>query len=204
MIFFINGASSSGKTALARALQSRWTTPLIYCSLDSVIAQLPFHYTGTGVLAREGFPLHQTSNGQTEITLGPVGYQINTLAAQYVASIATAGFDTVVDMVLLNTDMFEAYRQTLKQLPICFIGLYCDDAELLKRQERRKDRAAGLATTQNQTVHFCKADYQMSLDSTNFTAEALAEQVISYLDKHTPVIGFPNDSRGLPNNEIGG
>ena len=55
MIVFLNGASSSGKTSLARALQANWSEPLLYWSLDMVIAQLPFAYTGKGAHAQEGF-----------------------------------------------------------------------------------------------------------------------------------------------------
>ena len=92
MIIFLNGASSSGKTSLARALQEAWDGPLIYWSLDHVISQLPFSYTGEGEYSKEGFELVSTA-----IVAREHGYALNDLSAAYIGQIRGLGYDIVVD-----------------------------------------------------------------------------------------------------------
>ncbi|MEM9624516.1 MAG: hypothetical protein AAF993_22945, partial [Pseudomonadota bacterium] len=89
MIFFINGASCTGKTSLARALQDQWLgpSPLLYWSLDRIISQLPFQFTGAGLQAVKGFPLITDADG-VEVAAGPVAHHLNHLSADYVANLA--------------------------------------------------------------------------------------------------------------------
>ena len=54
MILMLNGASSSGKTALARALQLQWLGPLLHLGTDTAIGMLPASYVGMKPSAREG------------------------------------------------------------------------------------------------------------------------------------------------------
>lgn len=190
MIIFINGASSSGKTSLARALQEQWSGPLTYWSLDSVISQLPYRYTGSGADANEGFPLTATPDGAHEIGVGVTGLKLNQLSAQYLQSLAASGFDIVADFVLLNEAVLAPYQAALAQIPLLFVGLYCDPAALYQRNQQRADRAAGLSQRQQETVHFCAAQYDLRLDSTVHSSSELCAALTSHLTATRVTPGF--------------
>jgi chloramphenicol 3-O phosphotransferase len=91
MLILINGASSSGKTSLARSLQKLWSGPLLYWSLDQVISQLPFSYTGTGEYSTTGFEAVDS-----DIYVRKHGYVLNDLSVAYIVSLANAGYDVVI------------------------------------------------------------------------------------------------------------
>jgi len=184
MIIFINGASSSGKTSLARALQEKWSRPLLYCSLDAVIAQLPFALTGEGSEAVDGFPLNliRTPEGsRPSIGVGSIGRDLIDLSAQYVASIAGCGYDVVVDYVLLDDRMYEAFRKKLAHVETVFVGVICNSETLNQRESARGDRALGLSEQQENSVHFCRSQYDLELESTTRSPAQLASVIIRYV-----------------------
>jgi len=57
VIVILNGTSSSGKTALARALQLQWSGPLLYLGTDSALQMLPAAWVGMQPSARDGVEL---------------------------------------------------------------------------------------------------------------------------------------------------
>jgi chloramphenicol 3-O phosphotransferase len=193
MIVFINGASSCGKTSLARELQSRWPSPLIYLSLDDVISQLPFKFTGFGANASEGFELVQRRKScetVSEVRIGRHGQNVNALAAAHAASVAALGYDLVIDYVLLQPSMLEPFAAALSQRPLLFVGLICAESELTARQASREDRAPGLAQAQMSLVHFCRHLYDLELDSTHSSAQHLADRVLARLAERPTACGF--------------
>lgn len=189
MIIFINGASSSGKTSLARQLQAGWDAPLVYWSLDAVISQLPFHYTGAGSKAEQGFPLRKV-DGVAEIGVGSIGRQMNQLSARYLKSVSMQEIDIVADFVLLDPDMLAPYVDELADQSVCFVGLDCSPGELERRNRQRPDRATGLSVRQQEKVHFCRAAYDLQLNSTRCDTHTLAAMVRAHLDDHPPKLGI--------------
>ena len=185
MIVFLNGASSSGKTSLSRALQARWPGPLLYWSLDTVIAQLPFAYTGKGAHAQEGFEV-----AGSRVRAGLHGQALNALSAQYLATLAAAGYDIVVDYVLLEQAMLAPFTDALRDCDVCLVGLYCEEALLAERNAARPDRAPGLALAQQQVVHFARDRYDLILDSSLSSVDQLAEQLMTYIADNPPARGL--------------
>lgn len=197
MIVFVNGASCTGKTSLARALQAQWPTsrqsPLLYWSLDSVIGQLPFHLTGDKATSDDGFSLKTNERG-SEVGVGSLGRRLNALSARYVQQLASGGLDVVVDYVLLNEEMLDDFRVALTQVPVLFVGLFCSADILSVRNAERVDRASKLAVCQQETVHFCRAMYDLELDSTRQCSDALAAQIVEFLST-TPIASGLGPSR---------
>lgn len=189
MILFVNGASSAGKTSLARALQSAWESPLLYWSLDAVIAQLPLRYTGTGSDAADGFPLEEADEGYI-INVGRSGLALNELSARYLATLADSGFDVVADFVLLSRHMLAPYEQALSTHAVCLIGLSCDEQTLATRNAARADRATGLSLNQQRRVHFCADRYNLHLDSSKVEADQLAASVMEHIKVTPPTPGL--------------
>jgi chloramphenicol 3-O phosphotransferase len=184
VIILLNGPSSSGKTTLARALQEVWAAPLAYLSLDSVIGQLPFKFTGFGAHAEAGFALCRGADTTGELTWfrpGAHGYQLNALAARSVSSMAAAGFDVVVDYVFVDQQMLQPFVEALTDVPVLFVGLVCRTETLTARNEQRTDRAAGLSRAQLSDVHFCRRLYDLEVDSSRHPAAEMANQILNHL-----------------------
>ena len=190
MIVFLNGASSSGKTSLARELQAVWNGPLLYWGIDTVMSQLPFRYTGEGADAEAGFPLRAAQDGGWEVGYGEYGLTLNELSADYLAALARRNLDVVADFVLLDQKMLEPYRVALAEVPVLFVGLYCDAGSLSERNRSRQDRVTGLSVNQQAQIHFCEETYDLQLNSTNHTPRELAASIVSHLQHVPPTPGF--------------
>jgi chloramphenicol 3-O phosphotransferase len=185
VIIFFNGASSSGKTSLARALQATWNGPLLYWSLDQVISQLPFSYGIGGENSAKGF-----EEIESEIFSREHGYVLNELSALYVETLAKSGYDIVIDYVLLDENMLQPFIDHLSDLEVCFVGITCDEDILAKRNFARHDRVPGLSVTQQSKIHFCRSFYNLELNSSRMTSEELADQVFDH-------IGTSSITRGI-------
>ncbi len=193
MIIFLNGASSTGKTALARSLQAAWRKPLLYWSLDAVISQMPFKYTGHGSKAEEGFPLvvSDVPDGQEAgIFAGVHGEELNDLSSKYVKVLSDAGYDVVVDYVLLDEAILRPFECSLFNTEVLFVGLTCDPDILLQRNQSREDRALGLSVNQQGKIHFCRSQYDLELDSTRLKPDALAQEILAHLKETPATKGF--------------
>ena len=176
MIVLLNGASSSGKTSLARALQTAWNGPLLYWSLDQVISQLPFSYGIGGENSAKGFELIES-----EIFARDHGYGLNKLSAQYIETLALSGYDIVVDYVLLDEHILQPFIDHLRDFSLCFVGITCDEHILAKRNIAREDRAPGLSLMQQSKIHFCRSLYDLELDSSRMTSEDLTLRVLDHV-----------------------
>jgi len=154
-----------------------------------VISQLPFHYTGKGLDAVDGFPLRVVEGGH-EVGIGSIGLRLNRLSAQYIRAVAAQGIDVVVDFVLLSEEVLTPYVEELANQSLIFVGVDCDPIELARRNSNRRDRASGLSVLQQQSIHFCRARYDLELDSTDCEAKEMAKAVMSHLSRNSPTYGF--------------
>ncbi|MEM9624126.1 MAG: hypothetical protein AAF993_20980, partial [Pseudomonadota bacterium] len=148
-----------------------------------------FQFTGAGNQAEQGFPLISDADG-AEVAAGPLAHRLNRVSAEYVTNLAQAGFDVVLDFVALEPVFLVPYQSALAAVPVGFVGLFCDDEELDRRNQQRPDRAPGLALRQQRSVHFCRSAYDLELNSTAHDATDLAARVISHFAKHPPTPGM--------------
>jgi len=176
-IIILNGASSSGKTSLARALQQRWQRPLLLLGIDDIISMMPFQYTGDGECAEQGFRI-TAAPGSPQFVPGKWGYRLNELAARYVASIARSEFDLVLDYVF-SEQLLLPFATELSEKNVLFCGVYCAIDQLESRERLRGDRAIGLAREQLKSVHFCRQHYHMEVDSGECSVDTMADEILT-------------------------
>jgi chloramphenicol 3-O phosphotransferase len=138
-IILLDGASSSGKTTLARALQASLERPCFLVPLDAFEDMVPARLlTGTeeevGALTLCATAMHRT-----------------------IAHLARSGANVVADQVFLDAPWFDAWLgdcvRTLRGLPVLFVGVRCAVAELERRELARGDRDVGQARWQSTRVH---------------------------------------------------
>jgi chloramphenicol 3-O-phosphotransferase len=170
-VVILNGASSAGKTSLAKALQSVAPYPFLRLSVDDFLNMLPERHAARSVREAAGIPYTALVQGFHKA----------------IASMVATGNCVIVDHVAGDrrawlSDCLEA----LGDLPLMFVAVYCDLDQLLKREERRTDRlpSPALARAQHQTIHQLMV-YDLEVDTTMLSPEACARQILDYLDSGT-------------------
>ena len=116
-VVIINGGSSSGKTTLARRLQSSLATPWLLLGIDVFIWMLPSEMTARP----EGITVHDGV-----ITRGVAFLRLYDGFREAVAALARAGVDVLIDEVLLDpiADR-QQWSDALRDLDVCWVGVRC-------------------------------------------------------------------------------
>uniref|UniRef100_A0A9E7ZQC7 Chloramphenicol phosphotransferase CPT family protein n=1 Tax=Bosea sp. NBC_00436 TaxID=2969620 RepID=A0A9E7ZQC7_9HYPH len=146
-IILLNGASSSGKSSLARAIQSRIDTLFWHVSID--------HLRDSGVL-----PTARIRSGEFDWRLMReaffLGFERSLLA--YVE----AGNDLIVEHIMESEAWLLRLADTLVGHDVFFVGLHCALEELERRERERGDRPVGDARRDFHRIHaYCLYDIEV-------------------------------------------
>lgn len=179
-VLILNGTSSSGKTRLVRALQTRLAEPYLEAGIDKFIWMLPGRY-----LER---PLWDEVLGLAN-QAGPLGHQLMTGMHQTITTLARAGLNVIADHVLVEPAWLHECAARLSDLPAFFIGVRCPLAVLEQREQQRKDRTLGQARLQFDLVH-AHGIYDLEVDTSIFSPEACAAQIQQHLQTGRPPAAF--------------
>ena len=161
-IIFINGASSAGKSTLARALQARLEKPFWHVSID---------------LLREAdmLPMQRIRSGEFAWpAMRPAfidGFH------QCLPALAGAGNNLLVEHIVEQREWMTQLVQLLAPFDVFFIGVHCALPELERREIARGDRRIGDARMDYQTVHTFGV-YDLEIDTTR-PSEQYVDSVIS-------------------------
>lgn len=146
-IILLNGASSSGKSTLAQALQARLDEPFWHFSIDHLVAGgvLPRPYVDRGAY-REGDLRSRFFDG----------------FHRCLPALAGAGNNLVVEHIVEREDWLPRLLRLLGDLDVYFVGVHCPLPELERRERARGDRRAGEARADFATVHaWCSYDFEV-------------------------------------------
>ena len=171
-IILVNGASSSGKSALSRALQATLDEPFWHYSID--------HFR-TGVL-----PWSRIAQGNFAWpALRPAyfdGFH------RCLPALAGAGNDLIVDHIIETKAWLDDLLRLLAPIDVYFVGLHCPLPELERRERERGDRRIGEARRDYESIHrFCT--YDLELDSTR-PVEDNVDALLSAWHARTPPGAF--------------
>jgi chloramphenicol 3-O phosphotransferase len=161
-IILLNGASSAGKSTLARGIQARAEMPFLQFSLDFFMFQT------------EVLPRRRDSSG-------PFSWQAMRpkLFSGYfncLPALARAGNNLVIDYIVETQAQLEALTRQLRGLDVFFVGVHCSVEELERRERQRGDRRIGDARRDLETVHSFSV-YDFEVDS-SLESERNAERIL--------------------------
>lgn len=188
-LIVLNGTSSSGKTSIARALQARWSEPLLYLALDTAIGIMPFQYTGAGTMASAGYSLSQRVDDSGKIvdySVGLHGKTLNKHLASFAASLCADGYDVVLDHVIVDDETMIDLAACLSSERVYFVAVHCDRSIAEMREKARGDRILGLVAGQLNKVHAGLREYDLSVDSSRATPNDLANMIIRFVEGGSP------------------
>jgi chloramphenicol 3-O phosphotransferase len=183
-VIVLNGASSSGKTTLAGALQARLAALgecWIVIGVDDYIARLPFDWViagdHVGPHGAEGMTLAPVEGG-VEVRLGPVGRRLFAAYRAGVAAAARAGMDVIVDEALIGELEWEGWQRELRGLDVLWVRVTADPALMDQRERERGDRVIGLARVQRDVVHRFH-EHDVTIDTGVLTTEEATDVILT-------------------------
>jgi len=158
-VIFLNGASSSGKSAVAKIIQAKVSDVVfLHVAEDMFFDMLPP-------------AAHDRPDFMT------VGLRLYTGFAESVALLAGGETHVVVDTVGWVEGSIPAFLRACEHTTVLSVGLHCDPAVLRRREEQRADRRVGQAEQQAAVVHRGWL-YDLEVDTTATGVHKVADQIV--------------------------
>jgi chloramphenicol 3-O phosphotransferase len=163
-IIFLNGASSSGKSSIAKALQEIIERPCVHLCIDDYLGTFQKGLWNNKEVVQRAWP---------DIIAG-----FHAAAA----AIARAGNLVIVEDVLEKEPPWIENMLTLFDgLDVTFVGVHCPLEELERREKERGDRKQGMARQQFEQVH-AQAIYDVEVDTLAHSPGECASIIVEYMD----------------------
>ncbi|MCX5100956.1 chloramphenicol phosphotransferase CPT [Streptomyces sp. NBC_00053] len=154
----LNGGSSSGKSGIARCLQTVLPDPWLTFGVDTLIEAMPASMSGSDAgieFAPDG-----------EVAVGAEFRTLETAWIEGVATMARAGAGIIVDEVFLGgAESQQRWQKALDGLGVLWVGVRCESAVAAAREIVRGDRVPGMAAAQAELVHR-GVTYDLEVDTT--------------------------------------
>lgn len=169
-IILLNGATSSGKSTLARALQAALDGPFWHLSID--------HLLDAGVLPRERIERGDFAWAELRPAFFD-GFH------RCLPVLAEAGNALIVEHIVET----EAWRRKLLDLlapfDVFYVGLHCPLEELERREAARGDRPLGQARIDFASVH-AGSLYDLDVDATTPVAAQVQAVAAAWRARRPP------------------
>ena len=149
-IIFLHGASSSGKSTLARFLQSRIEKPFWHISID--------HLRDAGIL-----PMERFRSGEFSWMDARRGFFEGFHAS--LSAYADSGNNLILEHILDTDGWMQALIERFARHDVFFVAVHCPLDLLIAREKARGDRPLGSAQRDFETIHSGKS-YDLEIDTT--------------------------------------
>ena len=171
-IIFLNGASSSGKSSIAKALQEMIEVPCIHWCIDDYLAA------------------YQKALWAKQEIVQPEWPKIIRGFHAAGAAIARAGNLVIMDDVLESEPPWlENLLALFSGLNVFFVGVHCPLAELERREKQRKERKEGMAKLQFDQVHTV-AIYDVEVDTSILSPQECAQTIMDHVRVEPQSLAF--------------
>jgi len=168
-IICLNGTSSSGKTALARALQELLPRIYLNFSIDSILYVLP----------EQALVRMTTGKDISDLNYPLLDRSFNACVRRLVEM----GNFLVIDNAMVRVEQVTDFLHSVSGLSVLLVGVHCSTEVLNRRERRRQDRTIGEAAGQFDRVHRYVV-YDVEVDSTIKTPRDLALDIVGHLHDH--------------------
>jgi chloramphenicol 3-O phosphotransferase len=169
-IILLNGASSAGKSTLARLLQQKLPEPFLHLSFD--------HLRESNAL-----PMARIRNGELDwVLMRPAvfdGFH------RCLPAFAKAGNNLIVDHIIEQEQWLADLVELLAPFDVFFVGVHCPLPELERRERHRGDRRIGDACRDFHAVHHFTA-YDLDIDATQPNEDNVARLITAWQARRRP------------------
>lgn len=161
-VLLLNGASSSGKSSIGRALLPLMADPWFFVPVDALGAMRSTVHTRALTEAEVGEMLRRTR----------LGYH------RAAAALVSVGNDVIMDYPLSERWRLDDLLDVLDGYDVTLVEVRCAAEELERRERARGDRPAGLALSQKVFEH---EEHDIAVDTTSTSPEACARVIAESL-----------------------
>lgn len=167
-IIFVHGASSSGKSTIARGIQAQIGLPFWHISID--------HLRDAGVLPSGRF---KSGEFDWKAARAPFFDGFHRSLVAY----AAAGNNLVLEHILDTPGWLDELVALFAPFEVFFVGVHCPLPLLIEREKARGDRPLGSAEQDFHTIHQgMEYDFEVHTDS---DAQGNVERVIAAWENRT-------------------
>jgi chloramphenicol 3-O phosphotransferase len=142
----LHGATSSGKSSLAKALQANAAIPAFHISLDAFVTMANRGDMRSEEEREQAYHIHCDNLRST------------------LARVVNTDFEIILDLVLRDTAEFDACLRILSPRPTCVVRVWAPISVLEEREKRREDRGIGMARDQFEHPAYKRA-YDFDIDT---------------------------------------
>lgn len=176
-IILLHGASSSGKSTLAKAMQLELDEPFLHFASDHLAVGLPAKREKSG-------PFRWWGHARPRFFDGFHGC---------IAALAVSGNDLIVDHIIEFSDWRASLCQSLQSFDVFLVGVHCTLEELDRRERVRGDRYIGEGRSHivDDGIHTF-GQYDCEVDTTNREPSAVAAEVLSAWSRRSTSVLFGN------------
>lgn len=176
-IIYLNGASSAGKTSIARELQRMLEQPHLVLGIDTFIRMLPPRLFGSP----EGWRFVDAGGGALRVERGI--HAERTFGAMYtaVAALAAGGNHVIFDDVMTSPGLLHRLVEAWRECDVLLVGIRCPVEVAEARERARGDRAIGLARGSSALAHEY-LEYDLEVDSDALSPAVCAETIVRFLN----------------------
>ncbi|KKC39352.1 chloramphenicol phosphotransferase [Devosia epidermidihirudinis] len=171
-IIFLHGASSSGKSTLARGVQAEIGQPFWHISID--------HLRDAGVLPRERYK-RGDFDWKADRQAFFDGFH-NSLVAY-----AAAGNNLILEHILEADSWLQELADLFVPFDVYFVGVHCSLEVLEQREAARGDRPIGSAAQDFHTIHKGVV-YDLEVRSDGDADLAIGQIITGWSNRKTPSI----------------
>ena len=182
-IILINGASSSGKTTVLRALRAALPELWLEMGIDRFAYSLPDRVTGEltwQLLFRYVRPAGRP-DGPFRIATTALGHRFISGMHAAVAAVAASGLNVMVDHVVLEPEWVVEMDRRWGTFDVVRVGVRCPLEVIVERERARRDRTIGQAEAQFDAVHRWMA-YDVEVDPSVLTPGEAAARILTALE----------------------
>jgi chloramphenicol 3-O phosphotransferase len=177
-VVLLHGTSSSGKTTVARAVQTLSDEPWVRLGIDVFWNAVDERWMEDGPRAVEGFAWMENAR----IVPGPVGQRLAAGMRAAVAACARAGNDMLVDDVFVDPAWLDGWRGELDGLECLLVAVVAPLDVLEERERARGNRIAGEARFQFDVIHD-GIEYDLTVSTAQQSPEECGRAILSALER---------------------
>ncbi len=194
-VIILNGASSSGKSSIQKAIQKQSNEFYLRVGIDTFFDALIaepdlslFHsekkfdqYTANGEYIR-GIEYQEDAEGHPMIPLkiGPAGDRIVQGMHRAIAAYALVGNNVIVDYILYKKSWVEDLATSLKNVRVFWIKVDAPLEVIEEREKKRNTSPAGHARSHYHSVHDGIV-YDLEVNTAELSADECAKKIINYI-----------------------
>ena len=188
----LNGASSAGKTLLARELQRLLPEPHLVAGIDSFSPMLrPEGHIGMlwpsrtnenagGPEAPVRWVFPEREGDPVRLEFGTVGHRMVRGMHLALVGLAAAGNDVIFDHVFLYPEWASDLLNALRDYDVYFVGVHCPIEVIEERERARGTRVPGQARAHYETCH-ANMVYDVEVDTSAMSSLECAEAIAARL-----------------------